>query len=142
MSLIQQLTTKSMRVMEQSLSLRTRRHKLLVGNLANLNTPGYKAMDLKFEDSLKNAMGKGNSTSLSRTHPRHLGTANHLNERIEGTLVASPTPGGRGDSNAVDIEYQMSRLMENQLLYSASTQMIRKMFRGLSDTITQAGAIR
>ena len=142
MSLIQQLTTKPMKVLEQSLSLRMRRHKLLIGNLANINTPGYKAVDLQFEEALKTAMGRGNSTPLRRTNPRHLGSANGLDERIEGTVVASPTPGGRGGGNTVDIEYQMSRLMQNQLLYSASTQMIRKMFRGLSDAITQAGGLR
>ena len=142
MSLIQQLTTKTMKVLDQSLSLRMRRHKMLIGNLANMNTPGYKAVDLQFEKALKQAMGRGDSTPMRKTHPRHLGSANPLNGRIEGTIVATPSPGGRGESNTVDIEYQMSRLMQNQLLYNAAAQMIRKSLKGLSDTITQAGGMR
>ena len=107
-----------------------------------MNTPGYKAVDLVFEKALKQAMGIGNSLRVRATHPNHIGFGSSLDEPIEGEVVAGHTPSGSGNGNTVDIDYQMSRLLENQLLYTAGVQMMRRMFRGLSNTIDRAGAVR
>jgi flagellar basal-body rod protein FlgB len=139
MPLISQLTTPTLKAISQSLDLRLQRHKQLVSNLANVNTPDYKAADFKFEKTLKQAMRKGNTLSILKTNAKHIGPANSLDEKVRGKLVASPTPGGRGDGNTVDIDYQMSKFMQNQLLYTASTKMVKGMFRGLTYAIDNAG---
>ncbi|MFQ5693223.1 MAG: flagellar basal body rod protein FlgB [Nitrospinota bacterium] len=136
------LSTNTMKAVAQSLDLRLRRHRMLISNLANMSTPGYRAVDLDFEENLKRAMGRGSVPALRKTNPRHMGLAGSLDEQVEGKVIASPTPGGRGDGNSVDIDYQMSRLLQNQLLYSAGVQALRRMFRGLQYAITQAGAGR
>lgn len=136
------LMTSTLKAVEQSLDLRVRRHNLLIGNLANLNTVGYKASDLQFEEELKQAMGKGDSLPLRKTHLNHIGLANSLDEPVEGKVVATPMPSGRGDGNTVDIDYQMSHLLQNQLLYTAGVQAMRRMFRGIEYAIDQAGATR
>ena len=76
------------------------RARVVSGNLANLDTPGYKRRDVRFEDLLRDAMTRG-------TDP------GRVEARVE-TDVASPA---RPDGNNVSLELELNALRENRLLY-------------------------
>jgi len=122
-------------LLAKTLDLRARNHTHLAGNIANAETPNYVAKSLSFENELKGAlkgspMGRSNAAA---PHPRHIplkGTASRL-EDVQGTLEEAPASIGGRDGNRVDIEREMGKLSENQILYNASIQILAKKFEGL-----------
>jgi len=92
------------------------RHRLLSNNIANLDTPNYKAVDLKFEDALKAAIeGKEEEPRLV------LYTSN-------GEL--------RTDGNTVEIEEQIVKMIENSVLHSGFVNLLKMKFRMLESAIS------
>jgi flagellar basal-body rod protein FlgB len=88
-------------------------------NIANINTPGYKAQRVEFENLLHQAMS-GNG--MSRTDDRHYGQ-NGIGDlspqivRREGTSI-------RDDGNNVDIDLEMSELAANNIYYQSLTNQL------------------
>jgi flagellar basal-body rod protein FlgB len=119
----------------KTLDLRAKRHALISANLANVETPGYTPGELSFEAELKGALQKG--PHAAQTHPRHIpiksGDASLL--QVQGTLlqVADGTPGR--DGNAVSLESEMGKMAENQIMYSASVQLLAKKFEMMKQAI-------
>lgn len=111
-------------------ALRTRlewlseRQKLLSENIANADTPGYRARDLKPVDFHK--MLKRNSTSaLALTHPMHIkGGLGDQNFRFQPTEAEGYEVNPSG--NSVSIEEQMVKLGETQMEYETATGIYRK----------------
>jgi len=91
-----------------ALTLREQRHEVLAGNLANVETPGFRSKDLDFQNALKEA--------FVQTDPE-----------VE-TPHVSPTedPDGlpRADGNTVDLDVQMAKLSENGTSYVALARIL------------------
>ena len=119
-------------LLAKTLDLRARNHTHLAGNIANAETPNYVAKSLSFENELKGAL-KGSPMGQANAHPRHIplkGSASRL-EDVQGTLEEAPASISGRDGNRVDIEREMGKLSENQILYNASIQILAKKFEGL-----------
>lgn len=123
-------------LVEKSLSLRARRHELIVSNIANADTPNYKSFDIIIEDELQKTRPNSDKIQLRTTNSNHMrrvgGTGPdqvtiHKNESNELSL--------RGDGNTVDIDTEMVNLSENNLIYRASAQIMTKMFSALKTAI-------
>jgi flagellar basal-body rod protein FlgB len=117
------------------LNIRSARHEVLAANIANADTPGYRAVDLVFEEELKKAARPDGEKGMTQTHPKHFSnrqSANPIPGRVEPT-----GPTFRMDGNSVDVERQMVKLAENSLMYEAAVQMLTKKFRGLKDVIRE-----
>ena len=122
-------------VLQKALDLRSMKHNLIVSNVANKDTPGYKAFDLMVEEAMENATGKGEPAQLKTSHEGHLsGRSAH---RIDGKSMGhSADPFFlRQDGNSVDIDKEMAALAENNLLYDALAQILSRKFRGLKEAI-------
>ncbi|MGD8836247.1 MAG: flagellar basal body rod protein FlgB [Desulfobacteraceae bacterium] len=123
-------------LVEKSLSLRSRRHELIVSNIANADTPNYKSFDIVIDQELQKSRPDSGRFRLATTNAKHLegtGAASdqvtiHTNESNELSL--------RGDGNTVDIDTQMVNMSENNLLYRASAQIMTKMFGSLRTVIS------
>jgi flagellar basal-body rod protein FlgB len=91
------------------------RQRAIANNVANVDTPGFKASEVRFEDALKNAIARGNSSAgIDQTS---------LNAAVSrGTPLDSTT--SRADGNNVDIDREMELLGEANLNYSAMTQVM------------------
>jgi flagellar basal-body rod protein FlgB len=91
------------------------RQRAIANNVANVDTPGFKASEVRFEDTLKSAIARGKSSgSLDQTS---------LNAAVShGTLLDTTT--SRADGNNVDIDREMELLGEANLNYSAITQVM------------------
>ena len=120
----------------KALNLRARRHELIISNLANADTPGYKAFDLEMEKAIAVQTGKGPKASLAKTHSAHIPIGTARNDHLRPYLVRNEDPNNmRGDGNTVNMEREMGSLAENHLMYKASAQIVAKKFQSLKSVI-------
>ena len=104
------------------MDLRQQRQEIIASNVANSDTPGYKARRLEFEDALLKAMPPRDALPIARTSGRHMPMP--YTEPVSGTIQAVETAIPRGDRNSVNVEQEMARQTANQLLYNYAAQSI------------------
>lgn len=105
-------------MLKKALDFQSMRHTIISSNIANVDTPGYKAVDIEFEKELRSAIGSEDRLSMKPTHPKHIGGREKDFEGIRPKIV-SERGVSRLDGNNVDIDKEMTKLAENQLMYSA-----------------------
>ncbi|MFP4087303.1 MAG: flagellar basal body rod protein FlgB [Desulfobacteraceae bacterium] len=122
-------------VLEKALDLRSMKHNLVVSNIANKDTPGYKAFDLMVEDEMGKFMDKGQPVKLQKTDEGHLSGNTAHRETGRSVRNKGSKFSLRMDGNSVDIDQEMAKLSKNNLLYSAMSRIISRKFQGLKDVI-------
>lgn len=128
---------KTVDLAQKALDLRARRHEVLLSNIANADTPGYKAFDLMVEEALSKQAPQGDQLSLQRTQEGHLpvgGSGSHASVRPQRVALNGQVT-LRGDGNTVDMDREMSSLASNQLQYRLTSQILSKKFTGLHNII-------
>jgi flagellar basal-body rod protein FlgB len=105
--------------LQDVLDLRMQQHALTASNLANADTPGYKAKVVDFGQVLGQVMGES-PHELARTDPRHLGPMGSSPEQPP-VLELEPTPWAV-DGNSVLPEREVARMQSNALMYNALAQ--------------------
>jgi flagellar basal-body rod protein FlgB len=118
----------------KSLDLRARNQNRISANIANAETPGYTPTALSFEQELKDALRDRGGTAQSTANPRHIplkGARGDL-DRVEGTLVETPAGSPSRDGNGVELENEMGRMVENQIMFNADVQLLTKKFQELT----------
>ena len=123
------LFSKTISLLGNAAGYRVDRHNLLTSNLANIQTPGYKTKDISFEQQLQAALPDRNQMQLARTSARHLPVYD-----ATGKIRPQIVSGGE-----VDLDKQMARLTENNLLYTALVQLLGGKYRLIRETIEQGG---
>ncbi len=130
------LFDQTLQVASRALDLRARRHELIISNIANADTPGYKAFDLMVEEAMTRQQKAGAPLPLQVTHGSHLPAGGPIPADIRGYMVQNPAPDYlRGDGNTVDMEREMTNLSANDLLYKVSAQIVSKKFQSLKNII-------
>lgn len=121
------IADRTIAVLQKSLDLRGQKQQVIAGNIANAETPGYSARKLDFEENLRNAISKPDMAG-HKTHPKHFPIGSTGISRVQGTLTMQTSQNSLGDGNSVSVDDEMFDLAENQLLYEAGTQMLKKKF--------------
>lgn len=124
----------------KSIDLRARQQNLLSSNIANAETPNYVPKALSFEDELQDAVKGARKGTAAVTNPRHIplkGASGRI-ETVTGRVLETPAKTPGRDGNAVELENEMSRMSENQIMYNASVQILSKKFEGLKSAISEA----
>lgn len=112
---------------DKALLVRSRRAELLASNIANVDTPGYKARDIDFNTAFENAQAQANQ-GLRLTHKHHI----QLSDQIAGADVLYRIPNQSSlDGNTVDSQLEKSAFAENALRYQASLTFLDRKFKGL-----------
>jgi len=112
---------------DKALVVRSRRAELLASNIANGDTPGYKAKDIDFKSAFENVQAQ-RSQGLKLTHSNHIQQAS----QISGTDVLYRIPNQSSlDGNTVDSQLEKSAFAENALRYQASLTFLDMKFKGL-----------
>ena len=114
-------------VLRQASAFALRRHELLAQNVANADTPGFRARELTFDHALSIAQ-------RVRALPAPAAGAPDLDLR----LVDGPDEPGRADGNNVDIDRQMARLAQNTAYQHTVIQLLNGKFRALKTAINGA----
>ncbi len=115
-----------------------RRIELLASNLANVDTPGYKAMDLNFTQYLQHVAGvQPAPTILTVTHPSHFPVGFELSPTVALRLIYPEGLETGNDGNNVDADQEMAKLAETGLRSLAGTQLLQARFRLLRSAIKE-----
>ncbi|MBF0143669.1 MAG: flagellar basal body rod protein FlgB [Magnetococcales bacterium] len=118
------------------LNLRQRRQEIIASNVANAETPGYKARRFNFEDALKEAMPEPGMMPMARTRSGHMPLALDMATVGEVQEVEATTP--KADGNSVELEQEMGRQTANQLLYNYAAQSLGTQIK-LMQSVIQGG---
>lgn len=125
-------------LLQKSLDFRTKRNSLLASNVANLETPGYKARDLVFENALGKAVKAQLPGPLRVTNSKHMDGRRAVPlDLVKPKLIQTASPDAALDGNTVNLETEMAKLAENQVAYQAYTQMISLKFQALKNAIRE-----
>jgi len=127
------LFDRTIGLLEKTLDLRMQNQQAISANIANVDTPGYRAVHLEFEEGLKHALAAADSGIAPEA-----GAAGGDFSRVQARVVRVADPSGIGDRNGVNLDEEMIDLAENQMLYEAATQMISKKL-GLLRYVIQEG---
>lgn len=116
---------EELRFQQTALSLRSSRQELLASNIANADTPNYKAKDIEFASVLRNAMaGAATSLPATQTSPMHL--PGNSDQTILGAQVMYRKPiQPSADGNTVDMDVERAQFSDNSLRYEANVKFIR-----------------
>lgn len=128
------LQNKTVTALEQTISFAQRRHELLAGNVANLDTPGYRARDLS-EGDFQNALRE----SLDSISPRdvvHGARPGTRDDRLRGPRDAMEQVVFHDDSD-VSLEQQVTEISKNQHLHNLAITTMRSQFSLLRAAITE-----
>jgi flagellar basal-body rod protein FlgB len=106
------------------LDLRSAQHALTASNLANADTPGFKAKFIPFNHVLGEAMGSSESMPMSRSHPLHLRASETDAGQVDIEEIEAPP--WSLDGNSVTPERESMRMAENAILYDALTRGLNK----------------
>lgn len=101
-----------------------KRQEVLANNLANVNTPGYKRLDVDFDGMLAKAVDAarvGDRSALDKLHPG---------------VKADQSVAVRADGNSVDVDQEMAYLAENNIRYNALVQLTQKKLETLKYVIS------
>ena len=125
------MTTNIFGVYGEALKLRGQRASVLATNLANAETPGYKARDFDFNQVL--AKRVGNEAGLTTTSRAHItATSQPLGALVmRYRMMSQPSL----DGNTVDIQKERAEFMQNSMRYQASLRFLNGRIRGLMTAI-------
>ncbi len=100
------------------------RQQAIANNIANLETPGYKRMDLapSFEKALDEAIGSGNAQQIASLKP---------SLAVDTSAVASSL-----DGNTVHLENELMQMNQNSVAHSLETQLVSGMLQRMQMAIT------
>lgn len=95
-------------LLERALNIRAQYHKVLSGNIANVETPNYKEKDIDFQSEIQRNVGSQNNVDIR--------------ESSDGDVIGSI------DGNTVNMENQIVKMTENHMLFTSLIQVISKKF--------------
>jgi flagellar basal-body rod protein FlgB len=111
------------------------KNRVISENIANIDTPGYKAKDLKFHDVMNEYLGEGKKLPLANTNEKHLPPKTRV-VSAEDFVYQQNNPSVRNDGNDVNVDYEMSQLAESNVRYQMLSQMTAGKFAKLKTAIT------
>ncbi len=128
---------RTMALLEQALDFRASRHTVLLSNVSNEETPGYKPKDLQFQHVLKQVAGARSALPMVATTPGHLGGALGSAPQAFVAEVVSAGQVTTIDGNRVNIEMEMAKIASNTGKYGVITQILTQKFRMMLSAIRE-----
>ena len=125
---------KALGIYPQALSLRARRAEVLAANMANADTPNYKAKDIDFKAVLNQARDQSGSDAavLMRTHAAHLATG--FDGSSDSVMYRVPDQSSL-DGNTVDDQVEQAEFARNAIQYQASLSFLNGKIKTLMTAI-------
>ena len=129
------LFNDTLSILEKSLDLRSKRQHVLASNIANIDTPNYKAFDLIIEEEFGKTADPARNINLVRTHASHFAATTGAADQVRLKRAEPPEFTLRADGNTVDLDKTMGDLSENTLLFKTAAQIISRQFQALKNVI-------
>ena len=117
---------KALGIHQQAIQVRQQRTEVLASNIANADTPGYKAREIDFRSALQSA--NLDQVKMDRTHSSHLSTGEGTPEYLQYRASEQPSL----DGNTVDIQQEKAAVADNTVRYQATVSFLSRKFSGLT----------
>lgn len=134
MTFIERIFDRTFGGLHRAMDLSWRRNEAITSNIANAETPQYRATDLHFAGELDRAFGMS-TDSIAKTHTGHI----DLQENGAAHLIPDLSGATKPDGNNVDIDIQMGQLAYNSGEYSNAAEFYRKKLAFLKFAIREGG---
>lgn len=120
-----------------SANLRLQKHNVTAANIANAETPGYKAQRLDFEEALARAIDHEGLGKMHVSDKEHFLMGQGATGRVTADVYDNPEINLTNDGNTVDLEKEMATLSENSITYKAALQLINKKLGSMRYAVTE-----
>jgi len=124
MRLLDSIFEQTVTGINKAMDLSWRRGKVIASNIANAETPKYRASELDFGTELEKAFAAKDSEEVVRTHPTHMGLLRNDSARMTADFSGVT----KADGNNVDIDLQMASLANNGSDFANSVQLMKFKF--------------
>ncbi|MEE2986398.1 MAG: flagellar basal body rod protein FlgB [Nitrospinota bacterium] len=124
------------KLLKKSLNSIADRHLLVSGNISNVDTPGYKAHDMDFQKDLRNAVGGGDRMQMKTTNAKHIGPSANGLDQFQPEIFEEENA-ARANGNNVDMDKEMGKMAEIQILYQAIAQLMTKRGSTVKAAVTE-----
>lgn len=125
------LFSNTVSTLEHALNYSSAKQKVIAQNIANVDTPNYKAKDVSFKAAFDDAMGK--SFQANRSDTRHYDFSSRASS--SAGMVIKRNVSYNENGNSVDLDKEMADLATNQIYYNALTERINGKFNSLQTVI-------
>jgi flagellar basal-body rod protein FlgB len=126
---------KTFHALEKAISVAQQRNAYITGNISNIDTPGYKAKDIDFKNELASALETNQTVDLEKTDPRHIRMKSNGRQFIE----PFEEQGEWNGYNWVNIDKEMTKLTENNLMYRSAVEVLLRKISLLKEVIKEGG---
>ena len=122
------------------MNLRLMNQNVISSNIANADTPAYKAQRMEFEGALRNALDVGNSLKVEADDKDHI--QRRATDAVGAQVYDDPNGIESLDGNTVNRADEMAQLAENQLVYDSAVELLKKKIGMLKYSISEGGGGR
>ncbi|KFZ36920.1 flagellar basal body rod protein FlgB [Shewanella mangrovi] len=123
---------KALGVHQYTLGIRAERAEVLSSNIANADTPHYKARDVDFSSALQGAMSHQQGLKMAATSDKHFDLQALTQQNVKFRVPDQPDT---GDGNTVDMQHEQQAFMQNSLEYQMSLGFLSGRFSGMKKAI-------
>ena len=123
-------------LLQKGLDASWKRNEVIMNNIANVDTPGFKSSSVGFEEEMKRALAAdGHGFTAKVTRPEHYQFASNRAVDIQPAVVQNADTRYRHDSNNVDIDYENVELAKNTIWYDTLIEKVSSEFKKLKTVI-------
>ncbi len=136
----------------QALKMRSQRQEILAANIANADTPGYKARDIDFKEMMQEVKSQSSNSDSQSIMPQQLKLAGNLNKTsdrhisgqtgaqnlfntFDNELLYRPIRQGSVDGNTVDMDVERNQFADNAIRYEASILKMNGLIKSMMTAI-------
>jgi len=124
-------------LLERAMDLRGARQRVIASNVANEETPGYRAKELQFKEALSQATKGTTMVQVRSTHSRHIVLGGE-GVQARGRVTEVPTADLPLDANSVNLDTEMAKLSDNAMHYNTAATVTSMRIRQLLSAIRDA----
>ena len=123
-------------VLKKGLDFQSARNLMISTNVSNMETPDFKAHDVNFEKQLQEFISSGNRLQMKSTNSKHFGPSNEGLKSMEPRPFELSDP-SKSNGNNVNVDKEMGKLAENQIMYTAFIQLMMKRGSTVRSAVTE-----
>ncbi|MDQ6968583.1 MAG: flagellar basal body rod protein FlgB [Mariprofundaceae bacterium] len=123
--------------LESAMSARERVQGVYAANIANADTPNYRADTRTFADFMTEKSATASTSLMTKTNPAHLQA--HKSPPLSGGIFNRASVAARMDGNTVDTQKEMTAMAENQMMHELDMRILKGSLTGLANVIKAGG---
>jgi flagellar basal-body rod protein FlgB len=123
---------KGFQLHSQGMQIRAQRAEVIASNIANADTPGYKAKGLDFKQALAKA-ATNQQMGMTRTNDKHFDVRTELNNSVDYRVPNQPDT---GDGNTVDVQVERNLYLKNSIEYQEGVQFLNGKIKAMKKVIS------